>query len=69
MCFSQTKTISIEDAILRGKTTLAPKKLPQLMWVKGSHDVSFIDIRDSLEILVRQTTGATVKKDVVTFII
>ncbi len=62
--FTQTKTISIEDAVLRGRTTFAPKKLPQLMWVKDCHDVSFIDIRDSIEILVRQTAGASVKKDI-----
>src|SRR5205085_8053780 len=63
--FAQTKTISVEDAVLRGKTTLAPKKLPQLMWIKGSHDFSYIDLRDSVEILVRQTAEKTEKKDVI----
>lgn len=35
------------------------------MWVKGTHDVSYIDMRDSVEFLVRQTAERTEKKDVI----
>ncbi len=61
---AQTKTVSVEDAVMRGRTTLAPKRLPQLMWIKGSHDFSYVDLRDSVEVLVKQTVESTLKKDV-----
>ncbi len=62
---AQTKTISIEDAVLRGRTSLGPKRLPQLMWVKGSNDFSFIDIRPDQEILIRQTVNTTIKREII----
>ncbi len=49
---AQTKLLSMEDAFIRQKTTLAPSKLKQLMWVKGSNNYSYVDTKDSIDILI-----------------
>lgn len=41
--FAQTKLLTIEDAITRQRTSLAPAKLKQLQWVKGADQFSFLD--------------------------
>jgi dipeptidyl-peptidase-4 len=40
---SQTKLLTIEDAISKQRTSLAPAKLKQLQWVKGADQFSFLD--------------------------
>ena len=50
--FAQSKLLSMEDAILRQRTTLAPAKLQQLMWVKGSGNFSYVDTNDNSDILI-----------------
>lgn len=49
--FAQTKLLSMEDAIIKQKTTLAPEKLKQLQWVKGTNTFSFIETNDSTDVL------------------
>jgi dipeptidyl-peptidase-4 len=41
--FAQTKLLTIEDAITKQRTSLAPEKLKQLQWVKGADQFSFLD--------------------------
>jgi dipeptidyl-peptidase-4 len=41
--FAQTKLLTIEDAISKQRTSLAPEKLKQLQWVKGADQFSFLD--------------------------
>jgi dipeptidyl-peptidase-4 len=48
----QTKLLTMEDAIIKQKTTLAPPKLKQLMWVKGTNNFSFVDTKDSADFLM-----------------
>lgn len=49
---AQTKLLTMEDAIIKQKTSLAPAKLKQLMWVKGTTKFSYIDTKDSTDILI-----------------
>ncbi|MES2287692.1 MAG: S9 family peptidase [Bacteroidota bacterium] len=49
---AQTKLLTMDDAIIKQKTTLAPEKLKQLMWVKGDNSYSYIDTKDSIDILI-----------------
>ncbi len=58
---AQTKLLSMEDAIIKQKTSLAPAKLKQLMWVKGTNNYSYIDTKDSMDFLV-SGSAESVKK-------
>jgi dipeptidyl-peptidase-4 len=40
--FAQTKLLTMEEAVVKQKTTLAPEKLRQLGWIKGSDNYYFI---------------------------
>lgn len=50
--FSQSNLLSMEDAILKQRTTLAPSKLQQLMWLKGDNSFSYVDTNDNTDILI-----------------
>ncbi len=55
---AQTKLLTMEDAILKQKTSLAPERLKQLQWIKGSDQFSFLDKKGEEEILfVQDATG------------
>lgn len=41
--FAQTKLLTMEEAIVKQKTSLAPAKLKQLMWVKATNNYSYVD--------------------------
>ncbi|HSH65929.1 MAG TPA: DPP IV N-terminal domain-containing protein, partial [Bacteroidia bacterium] len=56
---AQTKLLTIEDAISKQKTTLAPEKLAQLQWIKDEEQFSFLEKRNNKEFLIIQ--GATNK--------
>lgn len=43
LSFAQTKLLTMEEAIIKQRTTLAPAKLRQLMWVKDDTKFSYID--------------------------
>lgn len=49
---AQTKLLTMEEAIVKQKTTLAPAKFKQLMWVKGTNTYSYIDTKDSIDVLI-----------------
>ncbi|MDP1747779.1 MAG: hypothetical protein Q8L90_19550, partial [Bacteroidota bacterium] len=49
---AQTKLLTMDDAIIKQKTTLAPAKLKQLMWVKGENGYSYVDTKDSIDFLI-----------------
>lgn len=49
---AQTKLLTMDDAIIKQKTTLAPAKLKQLMWVKGENSYSYVDTKDSIDFLI-----------------
>jgi dipeptidyl-peptidase-4 len=45
---AQKKMLSMDDAILKGKTSLAPQNLKQLMWIKNTTDYSYIGLDNNL---------------------
>lgn len=51
---AQTKLLTIEDAISRQKTTLAPARLKQLQWIKDADQFSFLDKKENQDILLIQ---------------
>ncbi|MGQ0828009.1 MAG: DPP IV N-terminal domain-containing protein [Bacteroidota bacterium] len=62
---SQTKILSMEDAIIKQRTTLAPARLKQLMWVKGTDNFSYVDKKDSAEVLILGTAQSNTQKSIV----
>lgn len=42
--FAQTKMLTLEEAVVKQRTSMAPAKLPQLMWVKNSDNYSYINM-------------------------
>lgn len=42
----------MEDAIIKQKTSLAPAKMRQLMWVKGSNNFSYVDTLNNSDVLL-----------------
>jgi dipeptidyl-peptidase-4 len=45
---AQNKMLSIEDAILKARTSLAPQNFKQLMWIKNSNDYCYIGADNNL---------------------
>jgi dipeptidyl-peptidase-4 len=62
---AQLKQLTLEEAVLQQRSTLAPKRLPQLQWIKGSNDYSFVETRDKVEYLMRGNATAKGAKTVV----
>ncbi|MBL7923273.1 MAG: DPP IV N-terminal domain-containing protein [Bacteroidia bacterium] len=50
---AQEKKLTLEEAVLKQRTTLAPKRLPQLQWLPTGADFSYVDTRNNEEVLVR----------------
>lgn len=59
---AQTKLLTIEDAILKGRTTLAPERLSQLSLIPGTADYAYVGKKDGKEVLIRARAGSG-KKD------
>ena len=62
--FAQTKELSIEDAVLKGRTTLAPERLAQLQWVPQSNTFSYVGKKNGSEVLLVANT-TNLKRDTV----
>ena len=58
VCFTQAnaqeKMLSIEDAVLKQRTTLAPEKLNQLQWIPGTEKFVYIGKQNGLEVMISQ---------------
>lgn len=63
---AQTKMLTMEEAVVKQKTTLAPEKLKQLSWVKGTNTFSYIEIKDSTEVLITGNAENTKRIEAVT---
>lgn len=59
---AQTKMLTMEEAVVKQKTTLAPARLKQLGWVKNSSLYSYIDNNKSEDILVVSSANANAPK-------
>lgn len=55
---AQTKLLTIEDAILKGRTTLAPERLSQLALIPGTSDYAYVGKKDGKEVLIRARAGS-----------
>lgn len=51
--FSQDKLLSLEDAMLRARTTLAPENLAQLQFYEGSNDYIFLKKQNGQDFWMR----------------
>jgi dipeptidyl-peptidase-4 len=49
---AQNQILSIDDAILKGRTTLAPERLSQLMWKPDNKTMSYIGKLNGKEVLI-----------------
>src|ERR1035437_4577647 len=61
-CSAQNKLLTIEDALNKSKTTLAPKKLQQLNWIKNTHEFYYVDKQELYKV---DANHATIIKPVV----
>lgn len=55
---AQEKKLTIQDAVLKGRTSLAPKRLTNLSFVKGKNQFSYID--NNTVVIGDNTTGKTI---------
>jgi dipeptidyl-peptidase-4 len=51
--FAQLKTLTIEDAMINARTTLAPENLKQLQFVKGTNDVVYLKKFDGVDVWMK----------------
>jgi dipeptidyl-peptidase 4 len=59
---AQNQNLTIEDVVLKGKSTLAPEKLNQLAWIPNTSEYFFTGKENSEEILFTESPGKEKKK-------
>ncbi|MFM7015855.1 MAG: hypothetical protein ACKOX3_05940, partial [Bacteroidota bacterium] len=57
--FAQKKNLTLDEAVLQQRTTLAPKRLAQLQWVANTDSYSYTDG----DKLIVESTTANSKKE------
>jgi dipeptidyl-peptidase 4 len=62
---AQNKLLTIEDAVLKGRTTLAPERLNQLSWIPGGNEYAYVLREKEDETLVSSKASAKEKKPLV----
>ncbi|MEO8146763.1 MAG: DPP IV N-terminal domain-containing protein [Bacteroidia bacterium] len=60
---AQTKLLTLEETMMKQKTTLAPKRVSQLQWIKGTEQFCFTDSSDGSDKLMFGYAG-TDKREV-----
>lgn len=60
--FAQNKELTIDEAVLKGRTTLAPERLAQLQWIPNTNTFSYIGKKNGNEILLVVNTS-NLKRD------
>jgi dipeptidyl-peptidase 4 len=58
----QNKTLTVEDAVNKARTTLAAERLSQLQWIPQSNSFSYVGKRNGKEILIVQN-AVTLTRD------
>ncbi len=61
---SQNKQLTIEDAVLKAQTSLAPKNLSGLKFIKGTNDVSYVDTVNN-EVVLQSFSMANGNKKII----
>jgi dipeptidyl-peptidase-4 len=64
--FGQQKLLTMEEAVIKQRTTLAPDKLLQLQWIKGTNQFSYIVKKEGKEQLIREDASTLVRDTVIT---
>ncbi len=54
LAHGQTKLLSVSDAVLKQRTTLAPERLSLLQWIPGTSTFSYIGKRNNSDVLINQ---------------
>ncbi len=58
ICFiwanAQSKMLSVSDAVMKQRTTLAPERLSLLQWIPGSSQFSYIGKKNNSDVLITQ---------------
>ncbi len=62
---AQKKLLTMEEAVVKQRTTLAPAKLKQLMWVKGTNTYSYVSPTETQEALVTSNISSSELQPVV----
>lgn len=62
---AQTKMLTMEEAVVKQRTTMAPARLKQLMWVTNSNSYSYTDTKDGVEILILGNAGNNDVKELI----
>jgi dipeptidyl-peptidase-4 len=63
---AQTKMLTMEEAVVKQKTTLAPARMKQLGWIKNSGSYFYIDNINPEEALVSGNAGQEATKNLLT---
>ncbi|HEX8517458.1 MAG TPA: DPP IV N-terminal domain-containing protein [Bacteroidia bacterium] len=63
---SQEKLLTMEEAVVKQKTTLAPARLKQLGWIRNTDNYFYIDTKNSEDVLISGSAGSDNLKDVLT---
>jgi dipeptidyl-peptidase-4 len=66
VAIAQTKLLTMEEAVVLQRTSLAPAKLKQLMWMKNSNNYSFIDKKNNEDVLVIAAAESAKQTDALT---
>ena len=64
LSIAQQKKLTIEEAVLKQRTTLAPEKLNQPMWIPGTNIFTFIGKKNGKDCLVKED-AVTLKQDTI----
>ncbi|OYU95816.1 MAG: S9 family peptidase [Bacteroidetes bacterium B1(2017)] len=62
--FAQTKLLTVEDAVSKGRTTLAPERLMQLQWIPQSNSFSFVTKKQGKEIVVIENATTQIQDSI-----
>jgi dipeptidyl-peptidase-4 len=65
--FGQSKLLTMEEAVVKQRTTLAPARLKQLAWIKNSNSYFYVDNIKSEEILVVGSPEGDALKEILSF--
>ncbi|HEY8388253.1 MAG TPA: DPP IV N-terminal domain-containing protein [Parasegetibacter sp.] len=64
--FAQKKQLTMEDAFLNARTTLAPENLRQLKWIKNSDYLSYVVRKNGVDILMKRAAIGSAESELVT---
>ena len=65
--YAQNKSLTVEDAVVKSKTTLAPERLLQLQFIPGSHKFSWVSKKGGREVIVVKSADDLSTDSVIAF--